>query len=79
MIVTNKGVMKFDEETKEAYLVSYHADTSVEEIVALTPWELKVAQDVHETLPPTVEELKAIREVIDKGRMLNIYLKRGYV
>ncbi len=79
MIVTNKGVMKFDEETKEAYLVSYHADSSVEEILGLTPWDLKVADDVHVTPPPTVEELRAIREVIDKNRMLNIYLKRGYV
>jgi len=79
VIVTNKGVMRFDRETKEAYLASYHPDSSVKEIIELTPWDLKVADDVHETEPPTSEELRVIREVLDPMRMITIYLKRGYV
>ena len=79
MIITNKAVMKFDEETREAYLASYHEDTSIDEVLALTPWDLKVAPDVQVTPSPTHEELRVLREVIDPNRMLNIYLKRGYV
>lgn len=79
MIVTNKAVLKFDENTKEAYLASYHPGSSVDEIAALTPWDLKVAQDVHETEPPTAEELRVMREIIDPGRMIKIYENRGYV
>ena len=43
VIITNKAVMRFDKETGEAYLATYHPDTSVEEVVANTPWDLKVA------------------------------------
>ena len=79
IIITNKAILRFDPETKEAYLASYHPDCSVEEILSLTPWELKVAPDVHPTKPPTPEELKALREVLDPFRMISIYEKRGYV
>ena len=79
VIITNKAVMKFDKDTKEAYLATYHPDTSVDEIISLTPWELKVADDVHETEPPREEELKVLREVLDPQRMIKIYEARGYV
>jgi len=78
-IITNKGVMRFDDETKEAYLATYHPDSSVDEIRKLTPWDLRVADDVHETEPPTVEEIRVLREVLDPGGMIKVYLKRGYV
>jgi hypothetical protein len=38
-----------------------------------------VADDVRPTEPPTAEELRVIREVIDPTRMIKIYEKRGYV
>ena len=79
VIITNKAVMRFDKETKEAYLESYHPGTSVDEVVKLTPWELKVSDDVCETEPPREEEIRVIREVIDPYRMIQIYEKRGYV
>ncbi len=79
VIITNKAVLRFDRESKEAYLESYHPDTSVDEVVKLTPWKLKVADDVHETEPPTAEELRVLREVLDPFRMIKIYEKRGYV
>jgi glutaconate CoA-transferase subunit B len=79
VIITNKAVMRFDPTTKEAYLESYHPGTSVEEVVKLTPWDLKVSKDVHETEPPREEEIRVMREVIDPNRMITIYEGRGYV
>ena len=79
IIITNKALLRFDPETKEAYLASYHPGSSVEEVVALTPWELKVPDDVHETEPPRAEELRALREIIDPLRLIGVYEKRGYV
>lgn len=67
VIVTNKAVMHFDNETKEAYLSSWHPGTSIDEVVSLTPWKLKVSDDVHETEPPTAEELRVLREVLDRS------------
>lgn len=78
VIITNKAVLKFDDETKEAYLASYHPGSSIDEIVRLTPWDLKVAHDVHETEPPSEAEMAAMR-IIDPTRMIQIYEKRGYV
>ena len=79
VIITNKAVMRFDCQSKVAYLATYHPDTTVDEVVKLTPWDLAVADDVHETEPPTAEELRVIREILDPSRMIRIYEKRGYV
>ncbi len=78
-IITNKAVLRFDKASGEAYLESWHPGSTIEEIRDLTPWDLKVADDVHETLPPAADELKIIREVLDPHRMISIYEKRGYV
>lgn len=78
-LITNKAVLRFDRATGEAYLASYHPGSSVDEVRKLTPWDLKVADDVCETEPPTALELKVIREILDPNRMLAIYEKRGYV
>ncbi len=79
VIITNKAVMRFDRATGEAYLDTYHPDSSVDEIRKLTPWDLQVADDVHETEPPTVEEIRVLREILDPNRMIRIYESRGYV
>jgi len=79
VIITNKAVLRFDKETKEAYLATYHPGSSIDEVLKLTPWKLKVADDVHETEPPKIEEIRVLREVLDPMRMIRIYEKRGYV
>lgn len=79
VIITNKAVLRFDPATKEAYLTSYHPDTTIDEVISLTPWELRVADDVCETEPPRAEELRVIREILDPHRMIQIYERRGYV
>jgi len=79
VIITNKAVLRFHPETREAYLASYHPGNSVEEVRENTPWDLRVAEDVHETEPPRQEELRALREVLDPHRMIAFYEKRGYV
>jgi len=48
-------------------------------LASLTPWDLKVADDVHETEPPRAEELRVIREILDPFGMIKIYEGRGYV
>jgi len=34
---------------------------------------------VHETEPPTEEELRVLREILDPGRLISAYERRGYV
>jgi glutaconate CoA-transferase subunit B len=78
-IITNKAVLRFDPETKEAYLASFHPGCTVDEIRSLTGWDLKVADDVHETEPPRADELRVMREILDPHRMIKIYEAKGYV
>jgi len=79
VIITNKAVLRFDKATGEAYLATYHSDTSIDEVIKNTPWDLKVADDVHETEPPTEEELRVLREILDPNRLISAYERRGYV
>lgn len=65
-VVTTLGVLRFDEHG-EAYLASYHPFSSVDEVRDATGWELRVADDVCETPPPTKEELAAMREYDPEG------------
>jgi glutaconate CoA-transferase subunit B len=60
-LITTLGVFRFDAETKEAILASYHPGQSVEAVRAETGWDLKVAPDVGETPAPARRELKIVR------------------
>ncbi len=60
--ITTLGVLRFHPETREVYLDSYHPGTSVEEVQENTGWDLLVGEDVRETPPPTMDELRIIRE-----------------
>jgi glutaconate CoA-transferase, subunit B len=78
IIITNKAILRFDVQTKAAYLASYHPGSTIDEIRRLTGWNLAVADDVHETEPPRTEELRVMREVLDPNRMIKIYEGKGY-
>jgi len=56
---------QFDFARKRLRLITYHAGVSVEKIQAHTGFELEIAPEVCETLPPTTEELRILRDEID--------------
>ncbi len=60
-VITTKGVMRFDPNSGEAYLASYHPGVTLEDIKANTGWDLRVPPDVAMTEPPTPQELAIIR------------------
>ena len=68
MIISDMGIFRFDEKTKEAYLDSIVPGATIENIKANTGWTLKVAPEIREVDPPTEEELNALRE-IDKSHL----------
>ena len=70
-VVTDIGILQPDE-TGELVLTSLHPARTVEEAIANTGWELKIAADLHITQPPTQEELRILREDLDPT---SIYLK----
>jgi len=72
-VVTDKCVFRFDEATQEMTLVSLHPGVELADVQAEVGWELKVSPDLRETGPPTVEELRLLREELDPQGM---YVKR---
>ena len=61
MLLTTKGVFRFDEQTKELVLAKVHPGISVDDIRKDIPWDLKIAPDLAETDRPTDVEIDFIR------------------
>jgi glutaconate CoA-transferase subunit B len=75
-VITDKAVLGFDERTKRMTLESVHPGVSVEDVVAATGFELLMTAPVPQTVPPSSDELTAIRERIDAdGKLLTAKIK----
>ena len=71
IIFTDKAIFDFDPETKLARLKSIHPGVSLDEVIENTGYSHDfVPEKVPETPPPTDEELRLIREVIDPNGVL---------
>src|SRR5438445_3775722 len=64
-VVSSKGVFDFETPDRTMRLRSFHPGVSVDEIVEATGFPLDVDANVEETRPPTDEELRLIRQVLD--------------
>ena len=64
-VVTDHCILRFDEETHEMVLSSLYPGASVEQVRAQVGWDLKVAENLSTTEPPSAEELRLIREELD--------------
>jgi len=71
-IITNLGIMKFDEKTKEAYLDEYYPGVTIEQILDNTGFNLDVSR-AREADWITGEELTVLRTKVDP---LNVYKTR---
>lgn len=73
-VITNLAVLGFDEQTKKMQLESLHPGTSLEEVQEQTGFELLASGEVPETDPPTREQLRLLRDVIDPE---GFYIRRA--
>ncbi len=63
-VITNMAVMRFNKETKRMYLEGYYPGVTPEKVAENTGFEVDVSRAA-EVAPPTVEELKILREKCD--------------
>ena len=63
MLITPKGIFKFDQKTKEMYLDSLFPGATVESVRADIPWDLKIADSLSHFPVPTDEEIMFIRKL----------------
>lgn len=64
-VMTNLGVFELNEETHKLELISLHPGVTMEEIEKNTGFPIIPAKEITTTEPPTAEELRLIREVVD--------------
>ena len=64
-VITNLAYLDFDDETKRMKLGSIHPGVDLETVKDSTGFELVIQKKVKETLPPTVKEIKLLRENVD--------------
>jgi glutaconate CoA-transferase subunit B len=61
-VITDLGVLRFADDTREMVLTSLHPGATLEQVGENTSWPLRVAAKLEETEPPTAEELRVLRE-----------------
>lgn len=72
MVVSDLGLLKFDEQTKRMYLHGYFPTASIDEVLEKTGFDLDVSRAV-KLEPPSPEVIRIIREEVDPGQM---FIKR---
>lgn len=72
-VITQLGIMGFDDKTKHMKLLSTHLGVSSEQVKTNTGFSLILPKNVTKTEPPTAEELSVLRKDIDPA---GIVLKR---
>ena len=68
-VVSTLALMDYDRDTRRMRLVATHPGVTVEEVVANTGFELLIADHVGGNAPPSVQELRLLREEIDPERL----------
>ena len=67
-VVTTLGVLGYDEKTKRMKLLSTQPGITVEQVLENTGFELILAEEITENEPPSAEELRILREEVDKDK-----------
>ena len=68
-VITNLGVMRFDEDSKEMFLAHYYPGTTPQKILENMEFEVDVSRAT-EAIPPTENELKILREKVDPHKLI---------
>ena len=68
-VVTNLGVLKFHEETKEMYLSEYFPGVTIDKIMENTGFQMETS-GATEALAPSPGELTILREEVDPQRLI---------
>jgi glutaconate CoA-transferase subunit B len=69
-VITQLGIMGFDDESRKMVLLALHPDVTVEQFRDNSGFEIIIPGELATTEPPTKEELKILREEIDPARII---------
>jgi glutaconate CoA-transferase subunit B len=61
-LITSMGIFSFEPTTGEVLLSSIHPGVSVNEVQQNTGWQLKISNELSETIPPSADEIGLVRK-----------------
>ena len=64
-VITDKAIFGFDPQSKKLRLESIHPNTTLEDVLSNMSFKPIIPDDVPVSVPPTMEEIRLIREEID--------------
>jgi glutaconate CoA-transferase subunit B len=67
-VITDRGVLRPDPATHELTLVATHPGVDLDSVLGHTGWELRVAETVDVTEPPSPGELGILRDLKERTR-----------
>jgi glutaconate CoA-transferase subunit B len=67
-VVTTLGILGYDKHSCRMKLLSLQPGASVEEVIENTGFELALADEITQNDPPSTEELRILREEVDKDK-----------
>ncbi len=68
-VVTTLALLGYHPESKRMMLLATQPGVEVEEVVENTGFDLEISDQVEKNEPPTVEELRILREEVDKEKL----------
>lgn len=63
LVITDLCILKPDPESKELVVTSLHPYATREDVINATGWQIRFADKLETTPPPTVEELNVLRDL----------------
>jgi len=68
-VVSTLALMGFDDETRRMVLLATHPGVTVDQVVAETGFELTIPPDIGKNEAPSEEELRILRDEVDRQRL----------
>ncbi len=68
-VVTNLALLGYHPETKRMMLLATQPSVSIDQVLDNTGFDLIIAEHVEQNPPPTTQELRILREEVDRDRL----------
>jgi glutaconate CoA-transferase subunit B len=68
-VVTNLAVLGYHPQTKRMMLLATQPGITTAQVIENTGFELEIPEQVESNPPPTAEELRILREEVDRDRL----------
>jgi glutaconate CoA-transferase subunit B len=69
IVITDRAILNFDNAEREMQLSAIYPGVSEQDVRAETGWKLRRAAQLEQVSPPSVQELRLIREELDPSGM----------